>query len=134
MCRQASRKVQKNAVEIDRHACMPVLSRYIRERRAAPANASVGDIGGNEVKPAEPTHRIADAGSLCSLVRYINLRNQYAPALHLKRLARGSVLFRIRSPDDDIGAGPGERLGHPQPDAAVAPVTSATLPVRSKGR
>ena len=104
--------------------------RYIREGRAAPANAS---IGGNEVKPGEPTHRIADASNYSSLVRYIDLRNCYAPAVRLKRLARRSVPSRIRSPDDDIGADCGERLGHAQPDAAVASGDQRDLAGQIKG-
>jgi hypothetical protein len=54
------------------------------------------------------------------LVGHVAGLRQHATTMGLEPLLRDVVLLPIRAPDRDARAGPGQRLGHAEPDPAIA--------------
>jgi hypothetical protein len=90
----------------------------LRERARAAADAGIGDHG---VDPAHLVHGLGHAGHDLGLLGDIDPLGQDADAGFLQLGLGLGVVLGIGAPDHDVGARLGQRFGHAEPDAAIAP-------------
>jgi len=109
---------EERAVEVHPHDPPPLVLVHPHEARRPPGHPGVHEA---RVDPAQLVDGPGGRRDHGVVVAHVAHDRQHPVPVRLEPGGGGGVLVRVRAPDRDVRAVRGERLGHAEADAAVAP-------------